>query len=210
MDNNLSELLFKLKRGMLLDAVKTEMEEDKDPIRIIRELQVGMDKVGESFKRGDYFLSELMLSADLFTQVMNLLGPELQTTSQLTVGKMVIGTLKGDIHDIGKDIFINVAKASGFEILDLGVDVPPERFVDAVEQLKPDILGFSALITTTFKSMKVVVDSLVERGLREQVKIIIGGGVTTDMVREYAGADAQTIDAMEGLDICKRFVGVEN
>jgi methanogenic corrinoid protein MtbC1 len=129
---------------------------------------------------------------------------------QEKVGKMVIGTPKGDIHDIGKNIFSNVAKGAGFEVHDLGVDVPVERFLEAVEEVKPEILAFSSLITTAFEPMKEVVDSLVEKGLRDNMKVIVGGGVTTDTVRKYVGADAQTIDAVEGIEMCKKFVAGEN
>jgi methanogenic corrinoid protein MtbC1 len=131
----------------------------------------------------------------------------MQETAMDTIGTIVVGTPKGDIHDIGKNIFVTVAKGNGFEVIDLGIDVPAQRFVDAVTELSPQILGFSALLTPSFEPMKAVVDLLKEKGLRENLKIIVGGGVTTDIVQKYIGADAQTTDVMDGIKQCKGFLG---
>ncbi len=203
---DLVEALADFNEDSVMEAVKTRLESDEDPMGIVHDLQKGMDLVGERYNKGTYFLSELIMAADLFTRAMALIEPSLEGIVQEKLGKMVIGTPKGDIHDIGKNIFSNVAKGAGFEVHDLGVDVPVERFLEAVEKVKPDILAFSSLITTAFEPMKEVVDSLVEKGLRDKMKVIVGGGVTTDTVRKYVGADAQTIDAVEGMEMCKRFV----
>jgi len=207
---DLVEALADFNEDSVMEAVKTRLDSDEDPMGIVLDLQKGMDLVGERYNKGTYFLSELIMAADLFTRAMALIEPSLEGTVQEKVGKMVIGTPKGDIHDIGKNIFSNVAKGAGFEVHDLGVDVPVERFVEVVEEVKPDILAFSSLITTAFGPMKEVVDSLVEKGLRDNMKVIVGGGVTTDTVRKYVGADAQTIDAVEGLEMCKRFAAGKN
>jgi len=204
----LAEALANFKRDYVLETVKNRLENGEDPMRLVQELQKGMSLVGEKFDKGDYFLSELMMSADLFARAMKLVEPRLEKTAQETVGKIVMGTPKGDIHDIGKNIFSTVAKGAGFEVHDLGVDVPVERFLEAIEEIEPQILGFSVLITTAFEPMKEVVDSLVEKGLRERIKVIVGGGVTTETVLRYVGADGQTIDALEGLKLCKKFVGL--
>ena len=206
MGKNLVEALADFNEDSVMEAVKTRLDSDEDPMGIVHDLQKGMDLVGERYNSGTYFLSELIMAADLFTRAMALIEPRLEGTVQEILGKMVIGTPKGDIHDIGKNIFSNVAKGAGFEVHDLGADVPVEQFLEAVEKVKPEILAFSSLITTAFQPMKEVVDSLVEKGLRDNIKVIVGGGVTTDTVRKYVGADAQTIDAVEGLEMCKRFV----
>ena len=206
MGKNLVEALADFNEDSVMEAVKTRLDSEEDPMGIVHDLQKGMDLVGERYNKGTYFLSELIMAADLFTRAMALIEPSLEGIVQEKLGKMVIGTPKGDIHDIGKNIFSNVAKGAGFEVHDLGVDVPVERFLEAVEEVKPEILAFSSLITTAFEPMKVVVDSLVEKGLRDNMKVIVGGGVTTDTVRKYVGADAQTIDAVEGLEMCKKFV----
>ena len=146
-----------------------------------------------------------MMSADLFMKAMDLIEPRLETMAEEneSIGKMVIGTPKGDLHDIGKNLFITTAKGAGFEVHDLGVDVPVQRFVDAVEEHKPHIVGFSALLTTTFQTMKDIVDALTEKGLRKDLKIAVGGGVTTEKVKSFLGADVQTIDAIDGIKQCK-------
>lgn len=208
MEKTLAEALAAFDRDSVLEQVKNRLDSGENPISLLKELQEGMKSVGDRFSSGDYFLGELMMSADLFTQAMKLIEPKLEGMSQETIGKIVVGTPKGDIHDLGKNIFITVAKGAGFEVHDLGVDVPVARFLEAVEKVNPDILGFSALITTAFAPMKAVVDSLKEKDLRDKIKVIVGGGVTTKKVLEHVGADAQTIDAVEGIEICRGFVGL--
>jgi dimethylamine corrinoid protein len=202
----LVEALADFNEDSVMEEVKNRLDSDEDPMGIVHDLQKGMELVGDRYNKGTYFLSELIMAADLFTRAMALIEPSLEGTVQEKLGKMVIGTPKGDIHEIGKNIFSNVAKGAGFEVHDLGVDVPVERFLEVIEKVKPEILAFSSLITTAFEPMKEVVDSLVEKGLRDNMKVIVGGGVTTDTVKKYVGADAQTIDAVEGLEMCKRFI----
>ena len=206
MGKTLPQALASFDEDFVMAEVKSRLAVNESPLLLVNELQQGMSLVGERFSSGEYFLSELLMSADLFSRVMERLEPELQGQAVETIGSIVIGTPKGDIHDMGKNIFSTVARGAGFEVYDLGVDVPPERFVAAVEEYKPQILGFSALITTAFDMMKNIVDTLVEKDLRKDLKIIIGGGVTTGTVEKYVGADAQTIDAIEGLSFCKQFL----
>ena len=205
---DLAQALVEFKKDVVLETVIRRLQDGDKPVQLIRELQDGMELIGQKFEGGAYFLSELLMSADLFSKAMGILEPKLQETSLDTIGKIVVGTPKGDIHDIGKNIFVTVAKGNGFEILDLGVDVPAQRFVDAVAELKPQILGFSALLTPSFEPMKAVVDMLVEQGLRDNLKIIVGGGVTTETVQRYISADGQTTDVMDGIKQCKAFLGL--
>ena len=121
-------------------------------------------------------------------------------------GKVVLATIQGDIHDIGKNILATLLKIEGFKIFDLGVDVNPEVIIEKVKEIKPDFLGFSALLTITFDPMKQVIEKLKEEGLRDQLKIMVGGGITTSRVTDYIGADFQTIDAMEGVDYCRKII----
>jgi len=206
MGKTLAEALVDFDQDLVLEEIKKRLDEGEEPIQIVRELQRGMGLIGERFNSGEFFLSELLMSADLFTKAMDILEPRLAGTVQETIGKIVIGTPKGDIHDIGKNIFSVVAKGAGFEVHDLGVDVPVNRFVEVVEEVRPQILGFSALLTTAFEPMKQVVDQLAEKGLRESLKVIVGGGVTTETVKKYLGADGQTTDAIDGLNQCKRLL----
>lgn len=207
MSKTLTEALVEFDEKFVLDTVRNRLENGEDPMGLVKELQEGMTLVGDRYNSGVYFLSELLMSADLFTRAMALVEPELKGAAQDSLGRIVVGTPKGDIHDLGKNIFATVAKGAGFEVHDLGVDVPTERFLEAVEEIKPEILGFSALITPAFETMKKVVDALAEKGLRDDIKVIIGGGVTTGTVLKHVGADGQTIDALEGLNMCKKFVG---
>ena len=206
MSKSLAEALIDFDQDFVLGEVNRRLDGGDEPIQLLRELQKGMRLIGERFNTGQYFLSELMMSSDLFTTAMNIIEPKLTGTTQESIGKIVIGTPKGDIHDIGKNIFCVVAKGIGFEIHDLGVDVPQERFVESIEKIKPQILGFSALLTTAFEPMKQVMDLLKEKGLRDNLKVIVGGGVVTETVRRYIGADGHTTDAIDGLKQCKRFI----
>ena len=206
MGKTLAEALVDFDQDFVLAEINKRLDEGEEPIQIVRELQRGMGLIGERFNSGEFFLSELLMSADLFTKAMDILEPQLAGTVQETIGKIVIGTPKGDIHDIGKNIFCVVAKGAGFEVHDLGVDVPVNRFVEVVEEIRPQILGFSALLTTAFEPMKQVVDQLAEKGLRESLKVIVGGGVTTETVKKYLGADGQAIDAIDGLNQCKKLL----
>jgi methanogenic corrinoid protein MtbC1 len=210
MATGLSAALADFKRDTVLDAVRSRLDGGEDPVQIIKELQAGMEEVGDRFNKAVYFLGELMMSASLFNEAMAIVEPRLAANAQQSLGKIVIGTPRGDIHEIGKNIFCTLAKGAGFEIHDLGVDVPVEKFIAKVEEVKPDIVGFSSLITTAFEPMKQVVDRLEQKGLRKGLKVIVGGGVTTDIVKRHVGADAQTNDAMKGVELCKAFVGRGN
>jgi dimethylamine corrinoid protein len=207
MSEKLVDALVKFDEKAVMETIYAGLENGEEPMGFLRDLQEGMRIVGEKFNKGEYFLSELIMSADLFSRAMKIIEPKLEGMVEMTIGKMVIGTPKGDIHDLGKNIFSTVAKAAGLEVHDLGVNVPVERFLQVIEEVKPDILGFSALITTAFDPMKKVVDALAEKGLREKIKVIIGGGVTTDTVKKYVGADAQTNEAVQGLEICRALMG---
>ncbi|HEC38328.1 MAG TPA: hypothetical protein ENI29_08830 [bacterium] len=121
-------------------------------------------------------------------------------------GKIIIVTLQGDIHDLGKNILATLLKLEGFEVIDLGVDVNPDIVVEKVKEIQPDFLGFSALLTITFDPMKDVIEKLKEAGLRDKLKIMVGGGITTPLVKDYIGADFQTIDAMEGVNYCLEII----
>lgn len=206
MSKTLAEALVDFDQDFVLGEVNRRLDGGEEPIQLVRELQEGMNLIGERFNTGQYFLSELLMSSDLFTKAMDIIEPKLAGTAQDSIGRIVIGTPKGDIHDIGKNIFCVVAKGMGFEIHDLGVDVPPDRFVEAVEEVKPHILGFSALLTTAFEPMKQVMDLLNEKGLRDNLRVIVGGGVVTETVQKYIGADGQTTDAIDGLNQCKKFI----
>jgi len=208
MSEGLSKALVELERDEVIKVVKGRVEEGEDPVGILEQCRQGMTIVGERFQKGDYFLAELMLSAEIFKEAVAILEPYLaKARPSKPLGKVLLATLKGDIHDLGKNIVATLLRARGFEVCDLGVDVAPALVVERVDEIRPDFVGFSALITTAFDSMKEAVDMLAEAGLRNQLKLMVGGGVTTPMVREYIGADFQTTDAMEGVTYCLKLVG---
>ena len=166
----------------------------------------GMDVVGEKYERNEYFLAELIMAGEVMKEGMKILEPHLKGGEIKKVGKVVIGTVRGDLHDIGKNIVVTLLNAAGFEVIDLGVDVAPEKFVEAVKENKPDIVGMSALLTTTMIEMENVIKALKEAGLREKVKIIIGGAPITEEYARKIGADAAARDAVEGVNICKSWM----
>ena len=209
--SSIAEAFQNLKIREVEEIINQKINEGENPYTLIKECQEEMAKIGKKFEDGEYYLAELIISAKMFEKVIALLSPRLQKEeggSHKTLGKIILGTPKGDIHDLGKNIFGVLAKAAGFEVIDLGIDVPTQRFIERVKQEKPEIVGMSGLITTVYPSMKDVVDLLQHEGFRDKVKIIIGGGATGEEARRYIGADAQTLDAAEGIRICKKFVSV--
>ncbi len=203
----IAEAIGKLQYEEARSLVQQAISEGRDALAILNECKEGMDTVGELFNKGDYFLSELILSAVVFKQAVADLEPLLAgEQAGVSCGAVVIGTPKGDVHDIGKDIVATLFKASGFEVHDLGVDVSPGAFIDKLASTGAKVLAMSGLITTTFESMKEVVDLMKERGLRDGRFVIIGGGPTTLAVRDYCGADAWTLNPKEGVNICMDFL----
>jgi methanogenic corrinoid protein MtbC1 len=167
-----------------------------------------MTIVGDRFQTGECFLAEMMLSAEIFKAVVAILNPYLEKTRPPDpLGQVVLATLKGDIHDLGKNILSTLLRAQGFVVHDLGVDVDPALVLEKVREVKPEFVGFSALITTAFDTMKEAAHMLEESDLRRQFKLLVGGGVTTPLVRDYIGADFQTLDAMEGVSYCMKLIG---
>jgi methanogenic corrinoid protein MtbC1 len=208
MVEELAMAIVELKRDEALNAVKSRVKKGEAPIRILEECRRGMTIVGDRFQKGEYFLAELMLSAEIFKGVVGILDPYLaKARPPKPLGKMVVATLRGDIHDLGKNLFAALLKAQDFEVHDLGVDVEPARVVEKVKEVKPEFVGFSALITTAFAGMKEAAEMLEEAGLRDQLKLMVGGGVTNHMVKEYIRADFQTLDAMEGVAYCMKSIG---
>ena len=178
------------------------------PGRIINEgMARGMDVVGEKYEEKEYFLGELIMAGEVMKEGIELLEPYMKEGDLPTIGKAVVATVKGDLHDIGKNIFATLLKAAGFEVIDLGVDVSPETLVEAVNTHRPDVLGMSTLLTLSMSGMEMTIERLKEAGLREHVKVIIGGAPITKEFAEKIGADLSAKDAVEGVAICKRWVG---
>ena len=180
------------------------------PYKTIMEgMAKGMDIVGQKYEKKEYFLAELIMAGEVMKEGTSVLEPYLKSGDLKVVGKIVIGTVKGDLHDIGKNIAITLLKAAGFDVVDLGVDVPVEKFTDAITEHKPDILGMSALLTTTMIEMEYVIKEIEKAGLRSSVKIIIGGAPITSEFAEKIGADAAAGDAVKGVDICRTWMDIK-
>ncbi|MBM3176297.1 MAG: cobalamin-binding protein [Chloroflexi bacterium] len=205
--SELANALANLEEDKVRQLVQQRMNPNADALSVVDELRKGMDIVGERYKSKEYFLSELIISGEMFKESMAVIEPRLKAGKKgEPLGKMVLGTVKGDIHNIGKDIVATLLTAAGFEVYDLGIDVPPEKFVEKLNQTDSTILGMSGLLTPAFESMKETVKAVEAAGLRNRVKVIIGGGIVTEQVGRYVGADAFTDDASEGLEMCRRFV----
>lgn len=168
---------------------------------------VGMNEVGSRFKAGDMYVPEVLMSAEAMQAGLKILRPLLVSSGAQLIGKIVLGTVKGDLHDIGKNLVGMMCEGAGFEVIDLGFNVDPERFVEAIKQHQPQIVGMSALLTTTMRAMAHTIRALEEAGLRDQVKIMVGGAsVDADFSRRI-GADGYGSNAPAGVDLAKRFVG---
>jgi len=188
-------------------AAREALEAGVTPYEAIMEgMAKGMEVVGQKYEAGEYFLAELIMAGETMKEGLSVLEPYMKTGDMKHIGKVVIGTVEGDLHDIGKNVVITLLTASGFEVIDLGVDVPAEKFVEAVKQYKPDIVAMSALLTTTMVNMAKVIKALEQAGLRDKVKIIVGGAPLTEEYAKQIGADAYGRDAVEGVNICKKWV----
>jgi len=203
MSQELAMALVELNRDKAMELVKSRAEKGEDPLGILAECREGMTIVGDRFQTGEFYLSELILSGEIFKAAIAFLEPYLaKVRPPKPVGKVVLATVHGDIHDLGKNILSVLLRAQGFEVHDLGVDVSPAKIVETVKEVQPDFVGFSALITTSFPAMKETAQMLEAAGLKKEIKLMIGGGVTSPSLKEYVGADFQTIDASEGVSYC--------
>ena len=197
-----------LDRTKVLEVVREEIEKGTDPLKIIDGLSKGVEIVGEYFEKKEYFLAELITSGDIFENAFQKLKPILEKNDIVlqSKGKIVIGTVQGDVHDIGKNIVKTILIASGFSVEDLGVDVQPEKFIEAVKQPEIKILALSALLTIAIDSVKDIIRLLERENLRRKVKIIIGGSAFTEDVANKLGVDAYGKDPQEAVKICQKFI----
>jgi methanogenic corrinoid protein MtbC1 len=201
----LVQALRDLNEKKVYDLVEEKIAQGVSAIEIVEASNEGMIGVGELFSTGTYFISQLIFAAEILKTVMKRLEPLLKGTEVgNSAGKVVIGTVKGDIHDIGKNIVITLLRGSGFEVIDLGVDVPAEKFISTLKESGAGILGLSALLNFTYPEMKSIVEAVALAGLKDRVKVIIGGTPCNEQVRQFTGADYYAEDAVAGVNICKR------
>lgn len=199
----IKDLLADLEEGQFLSLVEERLQANEDPMAIVEACRDGMEIVGKRFADCEYFVSDLIVSAELFNSAMNILGPKLPATDSASRTKVVVGTVKGDIHDIGKNIVVAMLRCNGFEVYDVGVDVSTEAFINKVKETGATVLGLSGLLTVAFASMEEVIQRLEEAGLKDKVKVMIGGGMINDFVRDQVGADAWGHDAIEAIKLAE-------
>jgi len=208
---NLAAAILGGSKGAALEWAERGLQSGVKPLELINGgLTVGLDEVGRKFECGEYYLPDMMLAAEAMSAVLEKLAPRLDQDRNDTAQavKVVIGTVKGDLHSIGKDIVIMMLKAAGMEIFDLGVDVSSADFVCSVEENNADILGISALMTTTIQEQKKIIDLLADKGLREKVKVIVGGAPLSEEWALKIGADAYAADAIAGVKKIKALLNL--
>jgi len=206
--SELTQALVGLNEEKFISLIKEKIDQGKGPMEIIQECNFGMIEIGRLFEIGEYFISELIMAGEILRIGMTYIEPMLDKRERgPSKGTVVIGTVKDDIHDIGKNIVITLLKGTGYEVVDLGVDVEAETFVAAVIENNAKVLGLSALLNTTYPSMKEVVKALEGAGIRDTVTVIIGGAMCTEEVRKEVGADHFANDASMGVRVCKEVYG---
>lgn len=205
MSSDLAKAFSDLDEEVVLQQVKGRLAAGEDVMSIMTECREGLRQVGERYEQGEYYVSDLMLSGEMFKEVNAVLGQQAAGSAGEPRGKVVIATVKGDIHDIGKDIVVSLLRASNYEVIDLGVDVPVEKVIAAVKETGAPVLGLSGLLTIAFDSMKSIVDALKAEGLREKTKVMIGGGSLTEPVVKYVGADGWGTDAQAAVHYCNEW-----
>ena len=208
MSGELVRFISDLQEGEALRFVEESLAKGVDPKQLLDEAKEGMNIVGRRFSEGTYFIPDLMFSGEILKGVVKILQPHLKKGKEAErKGKVIVGTVAGDIHDIGKDLVVFMLDVNGFEVLDLGIDVPVQKFVDAVKESGSRVVGLSGFLTLAFQSMKDTIEEIQKAGLRDKVKIMIGGGQVDEQVRKFTGADAYGKDAMEAVSLANGWIG---
>ena len=207
MAKELIELMADLREVESIALVKERVQKGEDPMKILEDARAAMETVGKRFEMCEYFIPDLMMAGEILRQISEIVKPLVPAGGGKKFGKVMIGTVAGDIHNIGKDIVTFMLDVSGFEVLDLGIDVPMEVFVEKAKAFQPQVIGLSGLLTLAFDSMKQTVEALEKAGLRDKVKIMIGGGQIDEEVKKHAKADAYGKDAVAAVTLCKQWIG---
>ena len=210
MTEDLVMAIADLKEELALKITREKLASGEDPLKILEDSRNALEIVGQRFADCEYFIPDLVYSGEILKEITEIVKPKLEMASQpKRLGKFVIGTVTGDIHDIGKNIVAFMLDVNGFEVYDLGVDVPAKKFVDKIEETRAKIVGLSGFLTLAFDPMKETVAAIEAAGLRDKVKIMIGGGQVDDRIRKYSGADAYGPDAVAAVSLAKEWVGGE-
>lgn len=208
MAGNLVKAISDLKEKEALKIVDERLKAGEAPLKILDDAREAMMIVGKRFSDCEYFIPDLVYSGEILKQITDMVKPKLtKAAAAKRLGKVVVGTVAGDIHDIGKDIVVFMLDVNGFEVFDLGIDVPAEKFVDTIKKTGSKMVGMSGFLTLAFQSMKDTIEAIKKAGLRNEVKIMIGGGQIDDQVKGFTGADAYGKDAMEAVKLAKGWIG---
>lgn len=206
MINGLIKAIANLEEETTLSLVREKIKSGETPLEIVEQCRKGVEIVGKRYSEEIYYLSDLIMSEEIFRGVMEILEPYFPENTAQKEYKLIMGTIEGDIHDLGKNIVINLLRSVGFEVLDLGVDVQPEDFVESVRETGASVIGISVLLTFSINSVKKVIKLLEEAGLRDKVTVVIGGYPVNERIREYTGADYYETDAVKAVELFKRII----
>ncbi|WP_005031161.1 cobalamin B12-binding domain-containing protein [Holophaga foetida] len=209
MSQTLINAMADLDESVLVAEVNALKSQGAPALEIIQKLQEGMNIVGKRYEEKEYYLSELIMSAEIFKEAAALIGGDLAAGDAPSHGTFVMGTIYGDIHDIGKNIVTTVMSCNGFRVIDLGVDVSTAAYIEAIREHKPQVVGISCLLTTAFDGMKECISSIEAAGLRDGLKILIGGGPCDQTTADYVGADAYCKTAQDSVEYSKKLMGVK-
>ena len=211
MSKDLVYALSELKEDEALEIVRSRLDAGEDPLLILDEAKRAMGIVGKRFEDGTYFIPDLIYSGEILQAISELVRPKMsQDVADKRAGKVVLGTVKGDIHDIGKNIVAFMLDLNGFEVYDIGIDIPADQFVQKIKETGAPVVALSGFLTLAFDAMKETVEAIEKAGLRDKVKIIIGGGNINEDIRKYAGADAYGVDAMAAVNFANEVMASAN
>jgi len=207
MTSDLTSLLADLHENEALKIVKQRSANGEDPLKIMEDARRGMEIVGNRFASGEYFIPELVYSGEILREISDILKPLITQKAEVRrLGEIIIGTVAGDIHDIGKDIVLFMLDVNGFDVYDLGIDVPVQKFVDKIKETKARMVGLSGFLTLAFDSMKATVEAIKSAYPNDDVRIMIGGGQIDEEIRKYTGADEYGKDAMAAVSIARKWI----
>lgn len=202
----LINLIADMKEDEAIELANEMLDSGYDPIALLGHCRKAMETVGQRFEAGEYFLPELMLAGEMLTQIGNKAKPLIQDSQSgeavSSKGTVIIATVHGDLHDIGKNIVTFMLDINGYKVVDLGIDVPVDTIIDSIKEHKPSVVGLSGFLTLAFDSMKETIEAIEGAGLRKDIKIMIGGGQVDEYVKEYTGADAFGLNAMDAVSLC--------
>ena len=208
MAKDLVKTLADLKEEEALKIVEDRLNAGEEPLKILDDARRALEIVGKRFSNCEYFIPDLVYSGEILKRITDMVRPKITKAAEMKrLGKVVVGTVAGDIHDIGKDIVVFMLDVNGFEVFDLGIDVPVQKFVDKIKETGSSVVGLSGFLTLAFQSMKDTVEAIKKAGLRNKVKIMVGGGQIDDQIKTFTGADAYGKDAMEAVKLAKGWIG---